>query len=97
MASSLYSSYTSLFPRYSNADGAASDGGHADGDGAASDCGYSSDGDLSSMYGAYSLFKPRKREQWTPISLPQPSAWRTRSRRPSKPSMNDSEIDIHPE
>src|ERR1700761_7151844 len=94
MASSPYSSYDSLFPRYSNADGGALDGGYADADGAASDCGYSSDGDISSMYCAYSLFKPRKREQWSPIPLPQPSAWRARTRRPSKPSMNGSEIDI---
>ncbi|KAI9458891.1 hypothetical protein BJY52DRAFT_402615 [Lactarius psammicola] len=42
-------------------------GDHADPDGAASDCGYSSDGNISSMYEAYSLFKPRKHKRWTPI------------------------------
>ena len=56
---------------YANADGAESDGGYSDADGAASDGGYSSDGNISSMYDAYSLFKSRKQRRWPPI-LPRP-------------------------
>lgn len=57
-------------PLYSSYDLFVSSGSTADADGAASDGGYSSDGDISSMYGAYSQHKRRKHERWTEFSLP---------------------------
>src|ERR1700761_94778 len=57
-------------PLYSSYDLFVSSGTTVDADGAASDGGYSSDGDISSMYGAYSQHKRRKHERWTEFSLP---------------------------
>ncbi|KAI0305226.1 hypothetical protein B0F90DRAFT_1172797 [Multifurca ochricompacta] len=50
-----------------------------DNDDAASDGGYSSDGDLSSMYGAYSSYKTRKHESFVSTPVPDgPSFWQER-------------------
>ena len=63
---------------------------------AASDAGYSSDGDMSSVYGAYSLYKPRNHKQRRLLSPeyavpPSDGAW-TKSTRPPSLSLTSVKL-----
>jgi len=66
----------------------------ADADEAASDGGYSSDGDISSMYGAYSQYKTCKHKRWTPIPLSSRQECRTRTQSERRLSLSRAAVKL---